>query len=127
MNSQKIKELLIFMFAQDFNAEQMIDTSSAESESFEFSVGVEFKDSKGQWHDAYMNIEAGRIYKHSEDRVYQTYGDPFGRGEWVGGEVTVEAVDYGNIDCYVDSEKADFMIKEEDLFLAIKNKPQLAA
>lgn len=127
MNNQKIKELLIFMFVQDFSAESIVDLSNTESQSFEFSVGFEFKDPKGNWHDAYMNIEAGRIYKHCEDRIYQSYGDPFGRGEWVGGEVSIESVDYGNIDCYVDCEKASFMIKEEDLFLAIKNKPQLAA
>lgn len=122
MSNNEIKERLLQMFAQVFKPESLIDDSNPESEVFEFSIGFEFQDSKEQWHDAYMNIETGRIYKHQEPSSYETYGDPFGRGELVGGNITVESVDYGNIECFVNSDPASFQVKEEELFLALKNQ-----
>lgn len=122
MNYQEIKDRLIANFAEVFNAEMLIDKSDPNSQAFDFQVAFEFQDSKQNWHDAYMNIESGRIYKNQEPISYQSYGDPFGREEAVGGEISIESVDYGNIECYVDSDPAPFQIKEDDLFLAIKNQ-----
>lgn len=112
MKNDSIKQILLLMFASEFNIEKLADLSETSSETFEYNVGFEFRDQQG-WHEVYMNLY-GTIYKEQEESCYHMPFPEFGVGEEQGGEITISEWDFDEIEVFLDN-KVISLITFEDL------------
>ena len=113
MTDTEIKELLIKMFATDFNIEKHIDLDGETQQSFDFQTGFEYKDKSGQWHDAYISVLGTGYVKQGFNDYHDPNGD--GRSENQGDPNSIDTFEFHEIECFVDGSNAYFSVTFDDL------------
>lgn len=123
-----IKQILISQFKIDFDIEKLVDTNSPKSESFEYSIGFEFKyqcseTKENIWNDAYMHVY-GNVAKRASEVHYHEPFKELGGGEWQGGEVSIEEIEINECEVFLNGKKPTFFIdiKELNKIVYEKNK-----
>ena len=117
MTNTEIKELLVKMFASDFDIEKHIDLDGDTQQSFDFQTGFEFKtknkDGVEQWHDAYISVCGTSYIKQGQDDFHDPIGD--GRSENQGEPNSIDTFEFNEIECFVDGGNAPFSVTFDDL------------